>query len=426
MTLAPAETAATPSGDADAAVAWLRSPEAIRARCGALFDLARAGRSAHFDYRPERLDAAAELVLTVIRDSYPDLVVPYHSRWRHFEFDGIDRWGRLSKALEGVGRAERARARFDLAVVSVLLDAGAGPDWSYREAAAALVHRRSEGLAVASLDMFAAGRFSSDPASPLRADADALAGIDNSTIAESFQASPENPLVGLEGRAGLMRRLGAALRAKPRFFGAEMPRIGNLYDLLAGQAEDGVLPARRILAAVLDAFEDIWPGRVAIGGRNLGDVWRHSAIHADDRVDDPTDGLVPFHKLSQWLSYSLVEPLEESGIRVTGLDELTGLAEYRNGGLFLDTGVIEARDPALATRSLSVDAEPVVEWRALTVCLLDETTALIRDNLGLDAESLPLAKVLEGGTWAAGRRIAREMRADGGPPLVIVSDGTVF
>jgi len=50
---------------------------------------------------------------------------------------------------------------------------------------------------------------------------------------------------------------------------------------------------------------------------------------------DATDGLVPIHKLSQWLSYSLVEPLMAAGIEVTDLDGLTGLAEYRNGGLLV-------------------------------------------------------------------------------------------
>ena len=47
---------------------------------------------------------------------------------------------------------------------------------------------------------------------------------------------------------------------------------------------------------------------------------------------------MPFHKLSQWLAYSLIEPLEEAGIAVTGLDELTALAEYRNGGLLDRSG----------------------------------------------------------------------------------------
>jgi hypothetical protein len=68
----------------------------------------------------------------------------------------------------------------------------------------------------------------------------------------------------------------------------------------------------------------------------------------------------------------------------------------------------------------------VVEWRALTVALLDRLADALRQKLKLDAVALPLAKVLEGGTWAAGRAIARERRPDGAPPLKIVSDGTVF
>jgi hypothetical protein len=34
--------------------------------------------------------------------------------------------------------------------------------------------------------------------------------------------------------------------------------------------------------------------------------------------------------------------------------------------------------------------------------------------------------MLEGGSWAAGRRIARSLRADGGSPITVISDGTVF
>jgi hypothetical protein len=68
----------------------------------------------------------------------------------------------------------------------------------------------------------------------------------------------------------------------------------------------------------------------------------------------------------------------------------------------------------------------VVEWRALTVALLDRTAVEVRRILGVDAAALPLAKVLEGGTWAAGREIARERRPDGRPPLTVASDGTVF
>lgn len=115
-----------------------------------------------------------------------------------------------------------------------------------------------------------------------------------------------------------------------------------------------------------------------------------------------------------------------AGLRVTGLDALTGLPEYRNGGLFLDMGVIAPRDPAVLARTHAPGEALVVEWRALTVALLDRLAPLVRARLGVSAAAFPLAKVLEGGTWWAGRRLAAERRADGGPPLRIESDGTVF
>jgi hypothetical protein len=177
-----------------------------------------------------------------------------------------------------------------------------------------------------------------------------------------------------------------------------------------------------MLEIVLAALGPIWPGRHALAGVPLGDAWPHAAFAPDDRGH----GLVPLHKLSQWLTYSLIEPLQEAGITVEALDGLTGLAEYRNGGLLLDAGLLVPRDPGLATRVLPADAEAVVEWRSLTVALLDRVADALRARLGLDAASLPLARVLEGGTWAAGRVLARRLRADGGPPLAIASDGTLF
>ena len=156
-------------------------------------------------------------------------------------------------------------------------------------------------------------------------------------------------------------------------------------------------------------------------------ISRSATAGAHPAVDGAglTRGWMPLHKLSQWLTYSLLEPFEWAGVPVTGLDALTGLPEYRNGGLLLDTGVLRLRDPDWAARPWSVGDELVVEWRALTVALLDEVAALVRERLGTDAERMPLACVLEGGTWAAGRSLARRLR-DGLPPLNIVSDGTVF
>jgi hypothetical protein len=155
---------------------------------------------------------------------------------------------------------------------------------------------------------------------------------------------------------------------------------------------------------------------------NLGDVWPHPAL----RGENVTDGLVPFHKLSQWLSYSLLEPLEQAGVRVTDLDELTALAEYRNGGLLLDLGALVLKDPRVLERDHLPASPLIVEWRALTVALLDQVADLVRARLGLDAEAFPLAKVLEGGTWSAGRAVAQERRPDGSPPIRLLSDGTVF
>jgi hypothetical protein len=166
----------------------------------------------------------------------------------------------------------------------------------------------------------------------------------------------------------------------------------------------------------------IWPSRLTLDGVPLGDCWRHPSLI----TDDATTGLVPLHKLSQWLTYSLIEPLQRAGLAVTDIDGLTGLAEYRNGGLFVDTGVLSFRDPADAMRDHDVASPLVVEWRALTVALLDRLAQTVRQRLGKDATNLPLARILEGGTWAAGRKLAFERRPDGSPPVKVISDGTVF
>lgn len=392
----------------------LLTPEAVRTRSAELHALGLDGGLHAWTLRPERLPATADLVARVVRDNYPSLAVPFHARWRHFATGGRDRWAALRPRLP-VDAAGQARAAFDAVVVSVLLDAGAGMAWRYRDTATGATLSKSEGLGVASLAMFAAGTFAGDGHSP-RADASRLASLGAADLASGFQAGPDNPLVGLDGRAALLRRLGETLAA------AGLDRPGALYDALAATAAGGTLPARDILITLLRHLGPIWPGRVTLEGVNLGDCWHHPGI----RRGDATAGLIPFHKLSQWLAYSLIEPLQAAGITVTGLDALTGLPEYRNGGLFLDMGVILPRDPASLAAGHAPGDLLVVEWRALTVALLDAVAPLVRARLGLAEDDFPLARVLEGGTWAAGRRLAAELRADGGPPVRVVSDGTVF
>jgi len=408
--------------DADAARALL-SAAAVRERAHEMLAAGLGGALQHFTVDLGNLNAAAHVVSELIRVNYPDLEVPFHARWRHFVLGGRDLWAERAAQTSWPTAAAKARAAFDLAIVSVLLDAGAGPSWKYLDPATEQVVTRSEGLAVASLRMFEAGAFSSDPADPLRADAERLTRLKHEEIATGFQSMVANRLVGVEGRADLLAALGRAAAAKPDVFAREdRARPGGLYDYLAAQATDGRLPAPRILAAVLEHLGPIWPSRLTLAGVPLGDTWRHPAI----KRADATNNLVPIHKLSQWLSYSLIEPLQWSGITVTDIDGLTGLAEYRNGGLFVDSGVLRLRNPEDAIHPNPVDSVLVVEWRALTVALLDEIATLIRRQRGLTIDEFPLACVLEGGTWAAGRRLARERRPDGSPPIAVVSDGTVF
>jgi len=504
----------------------LREPATIRARCAAVTRAVEDGRSGHFKIDRSRLPEVAQRVAALTRERFPDLRIPYHSRWRHFEAGGVDRKSELDALLAGRSPAEVARARIDLTVVSVLLDAGAGAPWRYTErpevdtlalpvhrqkgedllamlgaaagvtgsavtsgpreadsavasdgstpesdvpaesepgseasAAAALpapastpapapapapqavtevpsraTFTRSEGLAVASFRAFVAGVFSADPTDPLRADALALKRLDAAALRAVFQSSPSNPLVGLEGRAALLARLGELLEEQAKRDGGAA-RPGRLFDTLTQDGQRTEVSAAELLHALVSTYAPIWTSGSRVLGLPAGDVWPHLWAGAETAPvtspggpapDRATGGWVPFHKLSQWLTYSLLEPFEWAGVKVTGLDALTGLPEYRNGGLLLDGGVIVPRHASDLAKTWKPSSEFVIEWRALTVTLLDELAVLVRAELGVSAEQLPLACILEGGTWAAGRQIARELREGGAPPVQIDSDGTLF
>ena len=415
----------TYADDDRGAALLLMSATAVRDRTNQIFQVAERDGLSHFSLDLDRLDSATKYVASVVRENYPTLDVPFHSRWRHFAAGGHDRWGRIRRRLANPSRAEIGRVQFDLVMVSVLLDAGAGGAWRYVEPESGETFARSEGLAVASVDLFASGLLSGDPDAPFRVDATALAALTEHDLAEAFQVTAGNPLIGMAGRLNLLHGLADVVHSRADLFSSNdgtKARVGNLLDSLLAKATDGSICASAILQTVLDGLGALWPGRVVLGGINLGDTWRHPAV----QTDDPSTGLVPFHKLSQWLTYSLAEPLEACGIAVTNLDGLTGLAEYRNGGLFFDLKVLRPKHDLVTTESHSVDSEIVVEWRALTVALLDRIAAPLRQELGVDGEAFPLAKVLEGGTWQAGRRIAAERRKDGGPPIRVLSEGTVF
>jgi hypothetical protein len=371
----------------------------------------------------DRLAPTADVVAGVVRERYPQLKVPVHSRWRHFVFGDRDRWAEILAAANWNSADAVARSAFDLVITSVLLDAGAGADWRYHDRDTHLTAARSEGLALASLRWFESGGLSADPTDLLRVDAAVLRAVDAASIQSAFQVREDNPLLGLEGRAALLNRFGSLMQSRPDLFAlADSPRPGGLFDALRARASNAQLPAATILETLLEALGPIWQARPNLGGVPLGDCWPHPAL----RGDNPEDGYVPLHKLSQWLTYSLIEPLQKAGITVSHVHELTGLAEYRNGGLLVDMRVLTPRDPAQLSRTYAVADSFVVGWRGLTVALLDKLAPMVGHRLGLTPAQFPLASALEGGTWAAGRVVARAMRADGGPPFHILSDGTVF
>jgi Protein of unknown function (DUF1688) len=422
----------------------LLSAAAVRGAAHRVLRLALAGSLEDWTVDRSRLPQVADFVAAVVSERYPSLRPPVHARWRHFVFAGRDLWSEIAADRAWASPAAAARAAFDLAITSVLLDAGAGPTWRYHDAATGLTAARSEGLALASLRWFERGGFADDPGDPLRADAAGLDRVDARAVEAAFQSSGEHTLQGAPGRALLLNRLGAAVRARPDLFALEDdPRPGGLFDALVRRASGARrIPAAMMLEVLLEGLGSIWPGRAQLDGVPLGDCWLYPPLATGDpraTEGDPAQGrsrarggalapesFVPLHKLSQWLAYSLIEPLERAGLQVVDVGALTGLAEYRNGGLFVDLGAMVPRDATALSRVHDVASGFVVGWRAMTVALLDEIAPMVATRLGLTVAEFPLARVLEGGTWAAGRLLARRKRADAGPPFRISSDGTVF
>jgi Protein of unknown function (DUF1688) len=397
--------------------------DGVRRAAERMLMLALDGRLEDWTVDLDRLAPAANFVTAVVRERYPRLDVPVHSRWRHFVFDGRNLWDGIVVRANWKSADAVARAAFDLVITSVLLDAGAGAQWHYQDRGTGLDAARSEGLALASFRWFESGGLADHSNDPFRVDAAALRRAEIRTIQRAFQVSESNQLLGLEGRATLLNRLGAVVESRPDLFAiADTPRPGGLFDALRAQTLNGRLPAATVLETVLEALGPIWQDRPRLGGISLGDCWPHPALVGVN----PEDGFAPLHKLSQWLTYSLIEPLENAGISVTNVHELTGLAEYRNGGLMVDMNILNAREPAALSKTYATADPFVVGWRSLTVALLDQLAPLIAMRLGLKPDLFPLASALEGGTWAAGRLIARERRVDGGPAFQVLSDGTVF
>ena len=383
-------------------LARLRHPDTIRRQSDRMLALAEQGKLQGWEIDLDKLPGLGSLVGELTRARYPDLAVPIHGRRLHFKMGDIDLWETRPRPVD---RDRAARSDVELIVISVLLDGGSGARWRYADSQFRQELSRSEGLAAASFRAWERGVFS-DRGLP-RAESWSLSNLTTGELAAAFQVGEDNPLVGIENRAALLRSLGRVSSGWPG------QRVGGLYDLVADRASpDGHLSAVALLGILLKELAPLWPDSPMVDGELLGDVWPHSTL-----------GLVPFHKLTQWLAYSLIEPLDTAGITVTEVERLTPLAEYRNGGLLIDGGVLKPVARGWNTTRHPVGSPLVVEWRALTVALISRLAEAVRGALGVE---LSMAQILEGGTWAAGRKLAAAARPDGGPPIRLISSGTIF
>ncbi|KZT59272.1 DUF1688-domain-containing protein [Calocera cornea HHB12733] len=435
----------------DTQVLYLRSLPAIRQRCSQVFEQAQVGQLNYFDYHPEKESELVDFCITLIQRDYGTdyASIPPHGRWRHFDVGGHTRvedllykWRTSSPELSP---REICKRLFDLFLVSVLLDAGAGNIWKYREPTTGEVYSRSEGLAIASLHMFQAGLFSGDSTSCV-VNAAGLEKLSVEQFAQAMQANPEsNPLAGVDGRCALLSRLASVLRSHPEFFGVD-GRPGDMLDFLEPLKRDDPDTGKQSIHVtflwhvLMDGLTAIWPdSRTKLKGTSLGDVWPCEALrnalcrkcHWQEIMEG--DDLVPFHKLSQWLCYSLIEVLQKiMKWDVDGMGDMTGLPEYRNGGLLVDFGVLTLKPSVIQSQSshdiprFSASHPAIIEWRAMTVIELDRIAEAICSKITQASTKLSLPQILESATWKGGREIAKAKRANGGPPIEIESDGTLF
>jgi hypothetical protein len=182
----------------------------------------------------------------------------------------------------------------------------------------------------------------------------------------------------------------------------------------------------------------VWPkDRTVVNGQSIGDAWPLTTLEKQSSTasTSQSSNIQPFHKLTQWLAYSLMVPFQRIlGLQWTGTDSLTALPEYRNGGLFVDMSVLTLKPESL-NKGLKASGgdlpiykagdDVIVEWRAMTLVLVDKLYAIVLDKM--DGVKLSMAQLLEAGTWKSGREVAAKKRPETkSSPIIIESDGTVF
>ena len=206
--------------------------------------------------------------------------------------------------------------------------------------------------------------------------------------------------------------------------------------MLKNRDDSGKLELRALWEVLQSLFLPIWPkDRTVVKGIAIGDAWPLSTLRkgAQYKAGDDTTIIQPLHKLTQWVAYSLLVPFRKVlGMQWKNAELMTCLAEYRNGGVFVDLGALTLKGAALE-RGLKAsgsdlpmfdgDDDVVVEWRALTVALLDKLHPLVSSRLGFKLAGPLLFRA----SWLSGRETAAERRPKTkSSPITIQTDGTLF
>ncbi|ODV95961.1 hypothetical protein PACTADRAFT_49387 [Pachysolen tannophilus NRRL Y-2460] len=452
---------------------YLLSIKSVRETNLSTRDLLLTNKLSNFDVDLSKLPNIIKFVCETIRSSFPTedsfQKIPVHGRYQHFEVGGKTRLTNLIehwKEVLGLSDYEICKKIIDLFVISVLLDAGAGNDWSYKEDDGT-VSNRSEGIAIATFHMFSRGVFSdsSDSSDPYQVNGSKLAAFSTESLTMGFQISESNPIAGFEGRLNLLQKLGKTLSSNKEMFGID-GRPGNLIDYLMKLPTTTKLNDDQyeidlvdLWTALMNGLNPIWPDddRLKFEGKSLGDTWILQSKINESLQKYPEYKtaeelpinlkVVTFHKLTQWLTYSLFLPLSKFGhFKIKNEEYMTGLPEYRNGGLFVDFGLLTLKSDVLK-RGIQFQQEingndkehylpaylpkddVIVEWRSCTIVLLDYILPLVNKELQIKNPNnrLSLPQLIEAGSWKSGRLIAAKLRpTTKGAPIELISDGTVF
>lgn len=431
---------------------FLLSLNSVRERCYKVQEAANRNRLNHFDVDQSKLEEMIQFVILIIKRDYDTPSdIPVYGRWRHFNIGGRQRLHSLMQSWTSLGQSplEQTRKLIDILVIACLMDMKPCQTYCYTEHSTGRVFKRKDGIAIAMLDLFLSGAFSTDPSIPHRVDSEGLVNFSLETLRNGLQFNENNSFVGIEERLEILNHLGHVLNTRKDYFGNENQRPGNMMDYLLShpstiKTKKGPLISIETIWPVVQEMGELWSAEEGIGGTpGLGDVWPCPAIS-----NNKDDNLVSFHKLSQWIIYSIIEPMEKLlGATIEGDDLLTPLPDYCNGGFLIDTGFLTLKpvdndrgiknyhansllpyQPKVEVAPMFDMSDPVVtEWRALTVAYLDLVCERVRQSFGLSKKLLSLSQLVQGGTWSAGRELAEISRPNTHePPIVIKIDKRVI